>query len=463
MKIKFLGAAKTVTGSCYLIESQKASFLVDCGLFQGEDVYDRNFENFEFDPKKLDFVILTHAHMDHSGLLPKLVKQGFKGSIYLTIPTAQLSEILLLDAAKIQEGSYRKADKPKGASFNTEPLYKTADALRTIEMFESLNFEEEVVPAEGVTFSLVRAGHILGAACVLLDIDGTKIVFSGDLGREKEAIIFSFDKLQGNFLADYVVMESLYGGELHQSREDAAGDLVRMINETIQRSGNVVIPSFAVHKTQEVLAVLKKAFENEAIPNNVQVVLDSPLAIKATGIYENSTGYFDTVNTEETKGSLRNTFKFPNLRISHSQKQSMKYGGKRNSIFIAGSGMAEGGRVIRHLIHNLPGKNNTVIFVGYQAENTKGREILEGAKEVILDRKMVKISAKIERIEGFSSHADHKDLLSWLSNFKTDSLDKVFLTHADPERSIALESDLKQKGYNTNIPEWKEEALLNHM
>ncbi|MCA9379548.1 MBL fold metallo-hydrolase [Candidatus Dojkabacteria bacterium] len=458
-KITFLGATETVTGSCYLVQYGNSKFLIDCGLFQGEDVYKRNFDEFDFNASEIDFVVLTHAHMDHSGLLPKLFRKGFTGKIYTTPPTTQLAEILLLDAAKIQESNYSR-DNQNG---NTDIIYTTFDSLNAIAGLVSVDFDEEVNISEDIKFTFRKAGHILGASSVFINLGEKKIVFSGDLGRVDEAIIESFINLQENkYNADYVVMESLYGGVVHQTRPDATNELINLINETIKRGGNVVIPSFAVHKTQEILEILKEAFAKNLIDQEVQVVLDSPLAIKATSIYSNNTTFFDPVKYNLTDPQIvRNIFNFPNLKVTRTHKQSLKSSNKIKSIFIAGSGMAEGGRVIRHLINNLPHKNNMVIFVGYQAEGTKGREILEGQKEIELDRKRVKINADIKRIEGFSSHGDHNDLLEWLKNFDQTGLKKVFLTHADPDRSEAFKTALDEKGITSYIPKWKEVVELD--
>jgi len=459
LNITFLGATETVTGSCYLVEYGETKFLIDCGLFQGEDVYKRNFDNFDFNPSEIDFVVLTHAHMDHSGLLPKLFRNGFSGKIYSTPPTTQLVEILLLDAAKIQESNFSRGDHDS----NVDIIYTTFDSLNAIANLVSVDFDEEINVSQDIKFTFRKAGHILGAASVFLTIGGKSIVFSGDLGRVDEAIIESFINIQDNqFSADYVIMESLYGGVVHQTRPDATKELINLINETIGRGGNVVIPSFAVHKTQEILEILKVAYAKNLIDQEVQVILDSPLAIKATGIYSNNTTFFDPVKYDLTDAQIvRNIFNFPNLKITRTHKQSLKSSNKIKSIFIAGSGMAEGGRVIRHLINNLPHKNNMVIFVGYQAEGTKGREILEGQQEIELDRKRVKINADIKRIEGFSSHGDHQDLLEWLKNFNQTSLKKVFLTHADPDRSEAFKTALDEKGINSYIPKWKEVVELD--
>ena len=463
LKISFFGAAETVTGSCYLVEDGKSKFLIDCGLFQGPDVYERNYEDFDFVPSEIEFVILTHAHMDHSGLLPKLVRKGFTGKIFLTPPSAQLAEILLLDAAKIQESNFRSEKEGRKESSHQDIIYTTFDSLNTIASFVSVDFDHRVKLSNGSYITFIKAGHILGAASVLLEIGGKKLVFSGDLGRIDEAIIEPFTEIQNFEDIDYVIMESLYGGVTHQTRKDAANELIGMVKEALHKGGNVVIPSFAVQKTQELLAIFKQSFASNLLPNDAKIVLDSPLAMKATVIYENNPTYFQGVNSENTYNQNgRDLFRFSNLNTVRSHKQSMKAAIKPNSVFIAGSGMAEGGRVVRHLINNLPGSKNTVIFVGYQAEGTKGRELLTLPKSIILDGKSVDIRATINRIEGFSSHADNNDLLVWLLKFaKSPSrLKKVFLTHADPERSEVFAEILEEKGYSCSVPKWKEVVEL---
>lgn len=461
LKLSFFGAAETVTGSCYLLESDNHKILVDCGLFQGVDVYERNYENFDFDPREVDCVILTHAHMDHSGLLPKLVRNGFSGKIFLTPPTAQLSEILLLDAAKIQEIDFQRKNSQVDGSRQTDIIYTTFDSLNTIALFNSVDFDSEVEILKGVKIRFFRAGHILGAASVSISISGKKIVFSGDLGRRNEALIRSFDPIPSEVQdTDYIVMESLYGGVVHQTREDAAEELISMIDSTIKNQGNVVIPSFAVHKTQELLEILKIAFEKNKLSQDIKIILDSPLAIRATNIYENNTTYYDSVKYNMTDSDLKDLMRFHNLKITRTHKQSLKLAIKDKSVFIAGSGMAEGGRVIRHLINHLPKGNNSVIFVGYQAEGTKGRELVDGAKTVILDQRSVDVKAQIKRITGLSSHADNEDLLYWLGSFDSKILKKVFLTHADPERSEAFAKEITGRNYNSHIPQWKETVEL---
>ncbi len=461
LKLSFFGAAETVTGSCYLLENENNKILIDCGLFQGVDVYERNYENFDFEPSEIDCVVLTHAHMDHSGLLPKLVRKGFNGKIFLTPPTAQLSEILLLDAAKIQEMDLRKNNSDGGGGSQKDIIYTTFDSLNTIALFNSIDFDNEVEIVKGVKMRFFRAGHILGAASVSISISGRKIVFSGDLGRRNEALIKSFDPIPDEVkIADYVIMESLYGGVIHQTREDAADELIGMVKETIENKGNVVIPSFAVHKTQELLEIFKKAFEENLLEQDIKIVLDSPLAIRATNIYEKNITYYDNVKYNLTENELRDLLRFPNLKIPRTHKQSLKLATKEKSVFIAGSGMAEGGRVIRHLINLLPKGNNSVIFVGFQAEGTKGRELVDGAKDIIIDERLVEVKSEIKRITGFSSHADTEDLMYWLGNYNPESLNRVFLTHADLERSEAFSQEISQKSYNSYIPKWKETVDL---
>lgn len=463
LKISFLGAAETVTGSCYLLENEQYRVLIDCGLFQGVDVYHRNFEDFDFDPKSIDFVILTHAHMDHSGLLPKLMRKGFSGQIFLTPPTAQLSEILLLDAAKIQESNVYSMNTEGGGHGQSDIIYTTFDSLNAIGAFTSIDFDNEVEIGAGLKIRFFRAGHILGAGSVCIDISGTRLVFSGDLGRRNESLIQSFYPLP-SYLGevDYIVMESLYGGVVHQTRDDAINELLNIISETIERNGNVVIPSFAVHKTQELLEVFKTAFANNKLNSDIKIILDSPLAIRATSIYENNTTYYDQVKYKMTGISdLRSLLRFPNLKIMRTHKQSLKSAIKDNSVFVAGSGMAEGGRVIRHLINNLPGQNNSIVFVGYQAEGTKGRELLASPQNILLDGKMISVKAKIKKITGFSSHGDNSDLLLWLQSFNSKNLKKVFLTHADIERSEVFSKEISTKGFNPYIPKWKEAFELN--
>lgn len=461
LKLSFLGASETVTGSCYLLENDDSKILIDCGMFQGVDVYNRNYEEFLFNPKDIDVVILTHAHMDHSGLLPKLVKHGFTGRIFLTPPTAQLAEILLLDTAKIQEIEFYKQNHENSFSPFKNIIYTTVDSLKTISLFNSIDFDKEIEIKDGIKIRFFRAGHILGAASILIEISGKKLIFSGDLGRKDESIIRSFYPFPNDIgQVDYIIMESLYGGEIHPTRANATEELLSLVSNTINNGGNVVIPSFAVHKTQEILRIFKEAFERNELNSNIKIILDSPLAMKATIVYESNIGYLDKVNSNMTEKLRQDIFRFPNLIISRTHKQSLKFMNKSNAVFIAGSGMAEGGRVIRHLTNQLPKAQSSIVFIGYQVEGTRGRALLEKPEVVELDNREVGIKAKIEQIKGFSSHGDNNDLLLWFDGFLKDRLKRTFLVHADLDRSRVFAKQLENQGHSAYIPKWKETVEL---
>ena len=470
MKITFLGAAETVTGSSYLVETEKYKFLVDCGMFQGPEVEERNFDSLEFDPQQIDFVILTHTHIDHSGLLPKLFKAGFRGEIYMTVPTSHLAEILLMDAAKIQENNYMNGEvgrlfrtRPKGykkviSDLEEGMLYSTRDSLKAIESFKTVKLDTENNLREGLSVTLINAGHILGAASVLIKVDGKSILFSGDIGHKEQRLVRPFDT-EKKIEADYVVMESLYGGITHQDRKEAEETLIDLINRTLKRNGNVMIPAFAVQRTQEILYLLKMAKKESLIQHNVQVYLDSPLAFKATKIYTASQNYLND-EVKQLHKNKDNPFSFPKLKIVHKHKQSLKISTAGPSVIIAGSGMANGGRILNHLASGLTNGKNTVIFVGYQAEETLGRELTEGAKQLKIGKKVVQVRAEIHKLFGFSAHGDDGDLLDFVGRLNKDKLKKIFLTHAEVERSENFSKELEEKGIESVVPEWKESFEL---
>jgi len=466
MQITFLGAAKTVTGSCYLVQTDKHKFLVDAGLFQGLDVVARNTQPLSYNPKELDFILLTHAHMDHSGMLPRVVKEGFKGRIYMTPPTSALSEILLMDAAKIQEGNLRRNLHPYSESmpYTIEvALYTTVDAIDTINLFQSVSFNQPT-DINGLKVTFIPAGHILGAASIYIEYQGESVLFSGDIGRnqESQSVVPSFDK-EGLSRAnpDYVIMESLYGGITHPDRD-----------QTLSEFLNLIIPSFAVQRTQELLELLKFSFLDNKIPKDVQVFLDTPLGLAATKIYTSNSHYFNdklqfmgnTWNFREIAGDNQQThtfsqqsrFDFENLRIVRFHKQSLALGRQRKAVILAGSGMAEGGRILNHLAMNIADHNNTVMFVGYQADGTLGRKIVDGNKVIKINNKKFDVRARIEYLQGFSAHADQPTLIEWLGAAKKDKLKNVFLVHADPDRSEAFKSAISNNGYEVTIPDWKQ-------
>ena len=454
MKLTFLGAAKTVTGSCYLVEHESTKILIDCGMFQGMDVEYLNHENFKFNAKEINYVILTHAHIDHSGLLPKLVKYGFRGKIYLTPPSSALSNLLLLDAAKIQELNERSTRVYSEAMplAIKSGLYNTDDALNTMVKFYSVPFAERFKIKEGLEFTFIPAGHILGAASVFLEFAGKKLLFSGDIGRENQSLVkgyYSFSVEQ--YRPDYVIMESLYGGERHVPREQTAQEFLDIINDTLQRNGNVIVPSFAVQRTQELLEIFNIALLKNELKDNVQIYLDSPLAIAVTKLYTSSSEFLND-DFIMNYSNIEHRFQFDQLHFITHYRRSLKLANKLGVIIIAGSGMADGGRIVSHLRNNLGNGINSVIFVGYQAEGTLGRTLVDGAKKVVIREKSVAVKAEIHYLRGFSAHADDPTLRVWLKRFDLADLQKIFLVHADPERSAILKSELEQDKYNVEVP-----------
>lgn len=448
LSIQFLGAAETVTGSCYLVTTDKVKFLVDCGMFQGPDVEARSLDDFDFDPKEIDFVLLTHTHIDHSGMLPKLAKGGFRGQIYATLHTAQLVPILLLDSAKIQETNYREGIPWKHSGI-LGIAYSTHDAEVTIGLLRSVNMGDEFEPYPGMKVKYIHAGHVLGAASIEIEVDGKKIVFSGDIGRINHELIGGFDP-DYRAEADYVIMESLYGGEYHPSRPEAVKLLIDEIASTIKNGGSVFIPSFAVQRTQEIIHDLKFAKQSGALADDIPVWLDSPMAQKVTEIYRAALDH-----------GADSLFNFPELRYIKAYRQSQKISRKPGQIVIAGSGMADGGRIMEHLIVNLPDSKDTVCFVGYQAEATTGRALTEGAKEVVIYDKTVKVNANIQHFKGFSAHGDTNDYLKWIKRFQSPRLKNIFLVHAEPQRAEAMKQVLEQNQIDhPHIAKWKEKIEL---
>jgi metallo-beta-lactamase family protein len=451
--IEFFGAAKTVTGSNYLVKTDLGNFVVDCGMFQGEEVEHYNLEPITYDTKDVDFTLLTHAHIDHSGMLPKLVKAGFNGNIYATNHTIQITTELLLDSAKLQENAYQRGENYGKYTGVKAIVYNTKDAMQTINMFKVADYDTTFEPIPGIKVTYIVAGHILGAASIIVEVEDEgktkKIVFSGDIGRIQSPLIPTFD-LNFKYNADYVIMESLYGGQIHTDRHESTNKLVTIIKETVDNGGSAYIPCFAVQRAQEVLNDLKKAKASGALGNDLPVWLDSPLAQRVTGIYSKSLQY-----TEDSP------FDFPNLIYVKKFKQSAGLAKQSKQVVLAGSGMADGGRIMNHLVTALTNKKNAIIFVGFQAEGTLGRELVEGAKKVVIGTKTVSVNAQIHQLEGFSAHGDTNDYTEWLKRFLNDNLSKVFLVHAEPDRAEALKSHFEKMNINNcYIPSLKEEVTL---
>lgn len=461
-KIQFLGAAETVTGSCYLVTTDNAKFIVDCGMFQGTDIEARNAEPWPFRPSEVDFVILTHAHIDHSGLLPKLTKHGFTGEIYATRRSVEIAELLLMDSAKIQEKNAQAGKYFDEVRTQVQQYYNSRDAEYAISRFHPMRMNDKFTPKPGVEVEFMRAGHILGAVSALITVGDKRIVFSGDIGRKKSFLVDSYDPNDKREV-DYVVMESCYGGVIHPSRESNVQEMMNTINEVTKRGGNVLIPAFSVQRTQELLIDLKVAKSAGALSKDLPIYVDSPLASKVTAIYEAA---FDDLNLPERNtnpAEWGDIFDFPGLRIMRGGKQGAKMGEVKGSVIIAGSGMVNGGKILSHVIKYMPRKENHLMLVGFQAEDTYGRLLSEGVRELTIEGAPVTIRGTVSHLKGFSAHGDEDDLLGWVNRYKGPSLKKVFLVHAETSRAEAFKHRLAVEGYgegNVQIPDWKEEYSL---
>ncbi|HKK96455.1 MAG TPA: MBL fold metallo-hydrolase [Anaerovoracaceae bacterium] len=446
MKIKFCGASSGVTGSCHLITTEKHKILLDCGQFQGGKAQNAlNYEPFQFDPKEIECVILSHAHIDHCGRLPLLVKRGFKGSIYCTDATADLIDVMLKDSAYIHEKDAEWASKRAERSGKpaVEPLYTVDDAMEALKYVQPILYDQLIEINDEMRVVFNDAGHILGSAITELWVSDegkdTKIVFSGDLGVMDRPILRNPTKIKK---ADYVIMESTYGNRLHPENSTSLGELLSVILKTVKRGGTVVIPSFAVGRTQELIYQLDRFYdENKEVAKqleNVKVYIDSPMATTATEVFKKNAQVFD----EKAKNYILkgdNPLDFKNLYFTRSTDDSRMLNFDNSpKIIISASGMCEAGRIRHHLKHNLWNKNSSIVFVGYQAEGTLGRRLVEGIKEVTLFGEEIQVNAEIHNLEGFSGHADRNGLVEWLSAFEVNPK-KVFLVHGEmqPKREFA--------------------------
>ncbi len=435
MKITFIGAAHEVTGSCTLLEVNGKSILVDCGMEQGKDI----FENIEIpvSPSDIDAIVATHAHIDHTGKIPFLVKHGYSGPVYTTEATRRLCSIMLMDSAHIQEFEAqwrnRKAERSGGEPF--EPLYTTEDVQNTLKLFRTAGYGQEQEIFDGVSITYNDAGHLLGSANVLFRLkengDEKTILFSGDLGNLDKPLIRS---PQTPPHADYVVCESTYGDRLHSEKPDYVGALTGVIQRTLDRGGNVVIPAFAVGRTQELLYYLRIIKEEGLVKNHegFPVVVDSPLAVEATNVYSSDMyDYYDDEALRLVKEGI-NPVTFPDLRVSVSSDESkMINADSTPKIIISASGMCEAGRIRHHLKHNLWRPESTVLFVGYQCPGTVGAKLLEGVEEVKLFGEDIQVRAEIAQVDSFSSHADEKHLLEWIE--EADPALRIFINHGEDE------------------------------
>ena len=451
MHVTCHGAAGTVTGSCHLVETSSSRFLIDCGMFQGNKTTTRiNYEPFPFDPGTIDFVISTHAHIDHCGLLPKLKKHGFTGPVYASPATADLLPVMLADAAYIQEKDtehenrrrQRKGQPPR------EPLYDREDAEQLTRQIEVLNYNTSIEVSDEVTFRFRDAGHVIGSAIVELYVregEGEiKTVFSGDLGQWDVPIIEDPTYIWN---ADYVFVESTYGDRSHLRLGSRKEQLYRQIINTYHRGGKLMIPCFALERTQEILYCLSELKNEMADFPPMDVYLDSPLAIKITEIFKKHPDLYD----EEARARTDKPFDFPGLICTPSADESRRVNRmKEPAIIIAGSGMCTAGRIRHHLKHGVWDPRNTVLFVGYQAPGTLGRLLLDGVEEIKMMGETFAVKADIARIESFSAHADQKELIGWLSAFK-EKPKRVFLIHGEKQTLEAFDYSLKKIGFETEI------------
>ena len=465
MKISFHGAARTVTGSFFVVEADSVRFAVDCGLFQGKSfVKERNYQPFRLDPASLDFLVLTHAHIDHSGLIPKLCVQGFKGPIYCTFATADLASILLPDSAYIQETEVERKNRKltRAGKPLLTPIYTVEDAERCMIQFRPFSYDEVFKPASNVEIRLRDAGHILGSAMVEIWITEssrtTKLVFSGDLGNSQQRIIKDPTYIEN---ADYVILESTYGGRLHQTNTTRMDQLMEAIELTRRKGGNLVIPAFAVERTQDLIYDLNLLYKQGLLPADQKIYIDSPLAIAATEIFKRSTEFYDN-ETRQLLMEGNDPFLMPSLRYSRTREDSVALNQSANgSIIISASGMCDAGRIKHHLKHNLWRPDSTIVFVGYQAEGTLGRRLLDGEKLVRIHGEQVAVKADIVQIDGYSAHADQAGIIAWLKRFTTRPQGVILVHGEEQSQAVLAQLITSEIGVPVIIPDWLDDIDLS--
>jgi len=465
MKIKFLGATRQVTGSSYLLEGAGLKILVDCGLFQERDYSNRNWETLPVPPNQINYLLLTHVHLDHSGLIPKLVKEGFAGDILLTPASKELFPIVILDSARMQEedAAFKKKrheEEGRKGPHPEIPLYTVQDAEKCFPLLKEIPYEEFFPLNEQVKACFHDAGHILGSAMIEIifkDGNGSRnIIFSGDIGQWDKPLTNNpsvFDR------ADYVVMESTYGDNNHDDPQTIDDKLCKIVNDTVNAGGNLLIPTFAIERAQELLYYLNLLVRAKKIPY-VATFLDSPMAVEITKVFERCKKYFDKGTLELFKDD-QTPFNFPGLKLVESVEESKAIDlVKGPTIIMAGSGMITGGRIKHHLVREITRPESTLLFVGYQAVGTLGRQILDGVSPVRILGQLYPVRMKIADINGFSAHAGMDDLHRWLNNFKSPPR-HVFLTHGEEKPILSLEDYLRSKGgWEVSAPTYMEEQDL---
>ncbi len=468
MKISFHGAALGVTGSCHLVECAGKKVLIDCGLFQGSrELDEENREPFGFVPAEVDFLLLTHGHLDHCGRIPLLVNEGFRGEVITTPATRELARLVMLDSAHLNEAealrSERRATRRKGRGRGRAraalPLYTVVDALNSMDSFgRVVSYNEPLELSPGIRATFLDAGHILGSACVLLELEengaGRRLLFSGDLGYSGRVILRDPAPPPP---ADAVIMETTYGDRLHKKLKPSVEELYEVISRTINIGGKVIIPTFALERAQEILYYLREGIEGGELPRFLQVFLDSPMAISATEIFKRHPECFDREAYHLFNGRGKDPFGFKGLHFTREAAESMALNNiKGGAVILAGSGMCTGGRVRHHLKHNLWREDSSIVFVGYAARGTLARRIIDGAKKVRIFGEEIVVRAGIHTIGGFSAHADRAELLSWHN--KTGGPEKTFLVHGEDEAMGSFKRCLRDT--HVHMPRMHEEFAL---